>query len=99
MMFVGDIFTSFIIYGKMSDKLEELYNLKKSLDYQIYHKNRLIEDPDLYLYDFLIIKAYRSLKRRYFLFGQYLLEPNLTVDEIAFICKSEEYTQKLKAVS
>jgi len=87
-MLSNDLFTSFIISGIMNDKLQGLLKLKKTLDFQIYHKDRLIENPDIYFYDYLITKRYKPIKWRFLVFGKYILEPDLTEDDIRLLSKS-----------
>lgn len=87
-MLCNDFFSSLIGSGITNDKLIELTKLRKTIDDQIYQKKRLIDDPDTYYYDYLVVKRYKFVKWRFLLFGKYILEPDLTEDDIRILSQS-----------
>jgi len=95
-MLCNDFFAAFIISGMTNDKIQELRRLKKTLDYQIYQKDRLIENPDTYFYDYLLSKRYKLTKWRSLVFAKYVLEPDLTYDDIRLISNSSLHYEILQ---
>jgi len=95
-MISNDFFSSNIGSSMMNDRLNELLRLRNTINTQIYNKNRLVEDPDLYYYDYLVAKRYKLIKWRYLIFGKYVLEPDLSKDDIITLSESQAHFQKIQ---
>lgn len=95
-MLGNDFFSSNIGSGMMNDRLSELIRIRNTINDQIYNKKRLIEDPDTYYYDYLIAKKYKLVKWRYLLFGKYVLEPDLSEDDIRTLSRSQVHFQNFQ---
>jgi hypothetical protein len=95
-MLCNDFFSSSICSGIMNDKLNELVRLRNEIDTQIIQKKRLVDDPDSYYYDCLVMKRYKVVKWRFVLFGKYIFEPDLTENDIKILSKSPLHYERLQ---
>ncbi|MDD1686206.1 hypothetical protein [Methanoregula sp.] len=95
-MLGNDFFSSTIGSGIMNDKLTELIRLRDTINNQIFTRKRLTDDPDIFYYDYLVMRRYKLIKWKGLLFGKYVLEPDLSDDDIRTLSESSLHFEILQ---
>ena len=92
-----DLFSSFILNGKMEDKILDLLEMKSQIDQDLWgHEGKKINPEDIYL-KYLIEKSHTTRRLRFFFFNFDVLVPNIDKIEIKTILASEPHAKELKS--
>ncbi|MCK4397420.1 MAG: hypothetical protein KAV25_00315 [Methanophagales archaeon] len=92
-----DLVSSFILNGKMEDKILDLLEMKNQIDqYLLGHEGKKINPEDIYL-KYLIEKSHATRRLRFFFFNFDVLVPNIDKIEIKTILASEPHAKELKS--
>ena len=92
-----DLVSSFILNGKMEDKILDLLEMKNQIDQDLWgHEGKKINPEDIYL-KYLIEKSHTTRRLRFFFFNFDVLVPNIDKIEIKTILASEPHAKELKS--
>jgi hypothetical protein len=92
-----DLVSSFILNGKMEDKILDLLEMKNQIDQDLWgHEGKKINPEDIYL-KYLIEKSHTTRRLRFFFFNFDVLVPNIDKIEIETILASEPHAKELKS--
>lgn len=92
-----DLVSSFILNGKMEDKILDLLEMKNQIDQDLWgHEGKKNNPEDIYL-KYLIEKSHTTRRLRFFFFNFDVLVPNIDKIEIKTILASEPHAKELKS--